>query len=129
MNVPDKLKYTKEHEWVKIEGKQATMGITDHAQTALGDITFIDLPKIGAVCTQFKQIATVESVKAASDIYAPLSGKVIKVNEQLNANPAIVNQSAYEQGWLCVIELKDAGEAGQLMDAAAYTAHVKQCAH
>ena len=120
MNIPQGLFFTKEHEWVKIEGNKATMGISDHAQSALGDITFIELPQVGKECKQFEQVATVESVKAASDVYSPLSGKIVKINEEIVNSPDIVNQSPYEKGWFAVIELKDKAETGSLLDAAAY---------
>jgi glycine cleavage system H protein len=120
MHVPDKLLYTKEHEWVSIHGTAATIGITDYAQGHLGDITFVDVPKAGAAVTQFKQCATVESVKAASDVYAPVSGKVIKANEELAAHPELVNQSPYEKGYFAVIEMANARETANLMKAAEY---------
>jgi len=125
MLIPDNLFYTKDHEWAKIEGNNATIGITDFAQSALGDITFIDLPKAGAAVAQFKFCATVESVKAASDIYAPLSGKVIKANAELNAKPEMVNRSAYDQGWLAVIEIADLSEKSKLMIAPQYKEYVQ----
>ena len=99
MNIPENLLYTKEHEWVKVEGKKAKMGITDYAQSSLGDITFVELPSEDAECTQFKPLATVESVKAASDIYAPMSGKVIEINNEVQNKPELLNQSPYEEGW------------------------------
>ncbi|MCP4650821.1 MAG: glycine cleavage system protein GcvH [PVC group bacterium] len=126
MNVPTGLFYTKEHEWVNIEGKKVTMGIDDYAQSSLGDITFIELPKVGDVCEQFKQFATVESVKAASDVYAPLSGKIIKVNEEVQNSPEIVNQSPYENGWFVVIELSDEKEKDNLMDSTAYQKYLEE---
>jgi len=125
MDIPDGLFFTKEHEWVKIEGNRAKMGITDHAQHALGDITFIELPGKGKECRQFKQIATVESVKAASDVYAPLSGKVAEVNQAIAAKPELVNQSPYEQGWFAVIELSDEKEKNNLLTGDAYRTYVK----
>ena len=100
MLIPDNLFYTKDHEWAKIDGDQATMGITDFAQASLGDITFIDLPKIGSVVKQSEFCATVESVKASSDVYAPFSGKVLKTNPELTTHPELVNKSPYESGCL-----------------------------
>ena len=129
MNIPQDLYYTKEHEWVKIEGKKAVMGISDHAQHALGDITFVELPKLGTGCIQFKQFATVESVKAASDIYAPLSGNVVKVNSELDQKPELINQAPYEQGWIAEIELNDEKEKNNLMDSAAYQKYLNQESH
>ncbi|MFA5069302.1 MAG: glycine cleavage system protein GcvH [Candidatus Omnitrophota bacterium] len=106
MNIPEGLFYTKEHEWVRIESDMATVGITDHAQSSLGDITFVQLPAAGADIQRSSAIATVESVKAASDVYAPLSGEVVRVNEDIVVNPEIVNQSPYEKGWFVVMKVK-----------------------
>jgi len=126
MNVPEGLLYTKEHEWVKIEENQATMGITDHAQHSLGDITFVELPEEGDSCTQFQQIATVESVKAASDVYAVISGKVSKVNPDLANKPELVNESCYGKGWFLVIEISSEKEKQNLMSAAEYEKYLKE---
>jgi glycine cleavage system H protein len=125
MQSPEGLLYTKEHEWVSIKGKSATIGITDYAQGHLGDITFVDVPKGGAVVTQFKQCATVESVKAASDVYAPVSGKVVKANGELTAHPEFVNQSPYEKGYFAVIEMSNEKETANLMKADAYKKYVE----
>lgn len=129
MNIPDGLFYTKEHEWVKIEGNQAKMGITDYAQESLGDITFVELPNKDAACTQFKQIATVESVKAASDIYAPLSGKVSQINAEVQNNPEVLNQSCYDQGWFLTVEIADIKEKENLMNAQEYGKFLEGIAH
>jgi len=120
MNVPEDLLYTKDHEWARIEGEEAVVGITDYAQGALGDITFIDLPKPGARIKQSEWCATVESVKAASDVYAPLSGEVLKVNTELPAHPETLNKDPYDSGWLAVIKIADIGEKSKLMTAAKY---------
>jgi len=120
MLIPDNLFYTKDHEWAKIDQDKATMGITDFAQSSLGDITFIDLPKIGSALKQSEFCATVESVKAASDVYAPLSGEVLKVNSELTTNPELVNKSPYESGWFAVIKIANLQEKGKLMTAAQY---------
>lgn len=125
MQTPDDLLYTKEHEWVSIKGRTATIGITDYAQGHLGDITFVDVPKVGASVTQFKQCATVESVKAASDVYAPVSGKVAKANQELAAHPELVNQSPYEKGYFAVVEMTNDKEAANLMKAADYKTYVE----
>jgi glycine cleavage system H protein len=125
MKVPDGLLYTKEHEWVKIDGTFAKMGITDHAQSELGDITFVELPAQHAHCEQFKQIATIESVKAASDVYAPLSGKIASVNNDVVDNPDLINRSPYDEGWLVVIEINEESQADNLMDAEAYQKYLK----
>ncbi len=126
MNIPDNLLYTKEHEWVKVEGNLARLGITDYAQSSLGDIVFVECPDIGEPCRQFKQFATVESVKAASDICAPLSGKIIKVNQELNHKPEFINQSPYEKGWFVVIEIEDEKEKNNLLTASAYSEYIKK---
>lgn len=125
MNVPDNLLYTKEHEWVSVKGKTATIGITDYAQGHLGDITFVDVPKVGAAVSQFKQCATVESVKAASDVYAPVSGKVTKANVEIATHPELVNQSPYDKGYFAVIEMSSDAETANLMKPADYKKYVE----
>ena len=125
MNIPENLLYTKEHEWAKIEGNQVTVGITDYAQSTLGDITFIELPEVGVEIAQSDTLAAVESIKAASDVYAPLSGKVIKVNQLLKSSPEIINQSPHEDGWLAVIELKDESEKEKLLDHSSYKTYIE----
>ncbi len=125
MNVPENLFYTKEHEWVRLEGKTAYMGISDYAQSSLGDITFVELPEKGAVLKQFQQCATVESVKAASEVYTPLPGTVTAVNQELSAHPELVNQSPYEKGYLFVLEIAAGDEKSNLMDAAGYAEYLK----
>ena len=125
MNIPDNLLYTKEHEWVKREDNLAKVGVTDYAQSSLGDITFVELPKAGASLEQFKEFATVESVKAASDVYAPVSGKVIRINEEFNNSPELINQSPYEKGWFAIIELKDEKELEGLLSPKRYEEHLK----
>ena len=125
MSVEKNLLYTKDHEWVKIEGNQATIGISDYAQHALGDITFVELPAVGKDIKQQEIFSTVESVKAASDIYAPISGKVIKVNEALEQAPEVLNNAPYGEGWIAVIELDNLLEKENLMDAASYEEYLK----
>jgi len=125
MNMPEGFLYTKEHEWAKIEGDQAKVGITDYAQSSLGDITFIELPKEGTEVEQSKGLATVESVKAASDVYAPLSGKITQVNNTVVDAPEVINDSPYEKGWLAVIELKDEKEKEKLMKPEDYRKYVE----
>jgi glycine cleavage system H protein len=124
--VPQELKYTKEHEWVKVEGDEAVIGITDHAQSQLGDITFVELPEKDRRIKQFESISTVESVKAASDIYAPVSGKITDVNDTLQDSPELINRSPYEDGWVCRVSVSDVGELAGLMDAAAYEEYLKE---
>ena len=113
-------KYTKEHEWIDMAGDVGTVGITEYAQEQLGDVVFVELPKIGASVAQNGQIAVVESVKAASEIYAPVSGTITAVNDALAKEPVLVNQSAEDKGWFFKIKLSKPGELAGLMDAAAY---------
>ena len=120
MNISDNLLYTREHEWVRIEGDLATVGISDYAQSSLGDITFVELPGIDAIVEQFKELATVESIKAASDVYAPVSGKVVKINEELKNSPELINQSPYEKGWFVVIGIEDEKQKGNLLSGSEY---------
>jgi glycine cleavage system H protein len=118
--------FTKEHEWVKIDGTQATVGISEHAAHELGDITFVELPQMGKVVKQFETLAGIESVKAASDIYSPISGKVSQVNDKLEDAPELVNESAEDAGWICKLEVADiTAELGALMDSAAYAEFLK----
>ena len=125
MNTPDNLLYTKDHEWAKIDGDSSTIGITDYAQAALGDITFVDVPKVGSKIKQFEWCATVESVKAASDVYAPLTGEVIKANTELANHPELVNKSAYESGWFARIKAADLSERSKLMTPVQYKEYVQ----
>jgi glycine cleavage system H protein len=116
------MRYTKEHEWVNIEGATATVGISQHAQEALGDITFVELPSVGKVLKAGDQLGVVESVKAASDIYAPISGTVSEVNSALDVAPELINQSPETDGWICRLTGITAADADKLMDEAAYQA-------
>ena len=117
--------FTKEHEWVKVDGTQATIGISEHAAHELGDITFVELPQMGKTVKQFGTLAGIESVKAASDIYSPVSGKVTQVNDKLEDAPELVNESAEDAGWICKLEAADLADLGALMDAAAYAQYLK----
>ncbi len=129
-NVPANLKYTNSHEWIRDEGDGiVTIGITDHAQELLGDLVFVELPEVGASAETGSEIAVVESVKAASDVYSPLDGEVIEVNESLADAPEQVNDSAYEDGWLFKLKLADASALDALMNAEAYTAHAESEEH
>ena len=120
-NIPSHLKYTESHEWVSAEGNgNARIGITDHAQEALGDLVFVELPVVGDEIGQGDPCAVVESVKAASDIYVPVSGLVVAINEDLESNPALINADPYGDGWLFELELLDAEELDGLKDAEAY---------
>jgi len=125
MEVRDGLFYTKEHEWVKIEGNKGTIGITEYATHTLGDITFVELPSIGTKISQFAHLGTVESVKAASDIFSPVSGKVISSNEKVVQSPEILNSSPYDDGWLVVIEMDNVEETKNLMNAQQYSEYIK----
>ncbi|EKF62646.1 glycine cleavage system H protein [Serratia plymuthica A30] len=126
-NVPTELKYAASHEWVRDEGNgEYVVGITEHAQELLGDMVFVDLPEIGAAVTAGDDCAVAESVKAASDIYAPISGEIVAVNEALEASPELVNSEPYGDGWLFRIKASDAAELGKLLDAGAYQASIDE---
>jgi glycine cleavage system H protein len=120
--VPKHLRYTKEHEWVAVEGGTGTMGITDFAQHQLGDIVYVELPEVGRAVKAGETLGTIESVKAVSEIYSPVSGVVAEVNSALGDTPEKLNQDPHGAGWICKITLQDPAEAGKLMDAAAYEA-------
>jgi glycine cleavage system H protein len=120
MNVPDDLFYTESHEWVRVEGENARVGITDHAQAELTDVVYVELPKVGAKAEARGQIAVVESVKAASDIYAPVKGTVVEVNKALEGNPALINTDPFGEGWIFVLKMDSPDEVKQLKDAAGY---------
>jgi glycine cleavage system H protein len=124
MTYPDTLHYTKEHEWVRVEGDTGVIGITDHAQKELGDIVYVDLPKVGAAAEKGKTIGSVESVKAVSDIYAPVSGEVTEVNEALATAPEKLNEDPHGEAWLVKIKLSDPEEIKQLLNAADYQTYV-----
>lgn len=114
------MKFTEDHEWIRVEGDEATVGITPYAAEQLGDVVYVELPSVGASFKQGDEAATVESVKAASEIYAPVSGEITAVNDELEGNPALVNESADGTGWFFKMKLADAGELDKLMDEAAY---------
>ncbi len=120
MEVIDHFLYTKEHEWVNIEDSIATVGISAYAQSSLGDITYIELPAVGDEVEQFGELASIESVKAASDIFSPISGKIVEVNTDLDQDPGLINKSPYEKGWIAKIEIADKEEATNLMTADEY---------
>jgi len=125
MTIPAEIKYTKDHEWVRIEGDTATFGITDHAQEALGDIVFVELPEIGREVNAGEAYAVVESVKAVSDVYAPLAGEVIEVNEALEGAPEQVNSDAYGAGWIAKIKITS-DESVELMSDDEYTTFLEE---
>ncbi len=120
MSYPTQYRYTKEHEWADLEGTQAKIGITEHAQSELGDVVFVELPAVGTQLKKGDNLGTVESVKAVSDIYSPLSGKVIEVNTKLESAPETINQDPHGEGWLVVLEVADSSEADHLLDAVSY---------
>ena len=127
---PDELLYTKEHEWVRLEGSMAEIGITDHAQKELGDIVFVELPKVGTKVTAAESFGTIESVKAVSDIYSPVTGVVIAVNGRLQNAPELVNSDPHGDAWLIQVKLVDRAEADSLMSAEQYEAYLKgEAAH
>ncbi|MBL0387815.1 glycine cleavage system protein GcvH [Tumebacillus sp. ITR2] len=125
-NVPSNLKYSREHEWVKVEGNRAVIGITDFAQSELGDIVFVELPEAGVELSANATFGTVESVKTVSDLYAPVSGTIIEVNAALVDSPEKVNEAPYEDGWMVVLELKDASELDALLSADAYNEYISK---
>jgi glycine cleavage system H protein len=120
MNVPDDLLYTESHEWIKCEGDNVRVGITDHAQSELTDVVSVELPKMDRQANAKEAIAVVESVKAASDIYAPLKGTVVEVNKALEADPGLINREPYGQGWIFILKLDNADDLKQLKDAEGY---------
>ena len=120
MNVPDDLLYTETHEWIKREGKNVRVGITDHAQSELTDVVYVELPKMDRQANAKEAIAVVESVKAASDIYAPVKGTVVEINKALEADPGLINREPYGQGWIFVLKIDNADDLKQLKDAEAY---------
>ena len=119
-NYPSELKYTKDHEWARIQGKSVVVGVTFHAQEQLGDVVYVELPKVGATVTQGKQFGVIESTKAVSELYSPLSGKVVKINDVLSKAPETVNKDPYAGGWIVEIEPSDPKQLEGLLDAASY---------
>ena len=122
MTTPDGLRYSPEHEWVRVEGDRAVVGITDYAQDALGDVVYVQLPDVGLNVVAHASIAEIESTKSVSEVYCPLSGTVVATNGELDDRPEAINEDAYGQGWIFTIELADPAELDGLMDAAAYEA-------
>jgi glycine cleavage system H protein len=123
---PDNLKYHKEHTWIKVSGRKVTIGITDYAQDALGDIVYIDLPEVDTDVETDSEIGEIESTKATSSIISPVSGRVIEVNEDLSESPEIINEDPYGKGWIAVLEIDDTSELDDLMDASEYTKYVEE---
>ena len=126
MNFPDDLKYTREHEWCRVQGNRAVVGITDHAQDALGDIVYLELPKVGDLLKKGETFGVVESTKAVSDLFAPVSGKVVEVNDPLADAPETINEDPYEEGWMIVVQPSDPKELESLMDAKTYRGFVEE---
>jgi len=125
MNIPSDLQYTKDHEWIRFEGGRGIIGITDFAQDALGDVVFVELPAVGTSLTQGQTFGVVESNKTVSDLFAPVAGQVVEVNEELRARPELVNQEPYGAGWMIKVAPANADDHAGLLDAAAYRAHVE----
>jgi glycine cleavage system H protein len=126
MEFPEKLKYSKSHEWIDVSPDAATCGISDYAQKEITDVVFVEVPPAGKKVKKGDAIAVVESVKAAFDIYAPLSGEIVDSNKDLESDPAIINEDPYGKGWLFKIKLDDSSEVSQLMDSAAYQKHIEE---
>jgi glycine cleavage system H protein len=124
MNVPENLQYAPTHEWLRLDGAEAVVGITDHAQAELTDVVYVELPKVGAQVTAGQQVCVVESVKAASDIYAPISGTILAANDALTANPALINTDPYGDGWLFKIKVEAGEEIEELKSPAQYRAQI-----
>ena len=122
MNFPDNIRYTSEHEWIRVEGDEAFVGITDYAQSELGEIVFVDVPTLGETVAQGEVFGSIEAVKTVSDLNMPVSGEVLEVNGALDAEPELVNNDPYGEGWIIRISVKDAAELDNLMDAKAYEA-------
>ena len=120
MGYPAEYRYTKEHEWVDLDGTRAKVGITDHAQSELGDVVFVELPAVGTTVNQGDTLGTVESVKAVSDVFAPIGGKVVEVNSELESSPETINTDPHGAGWLVMLEVSDPSQVDSLLDSAAY---------
>ena len=129
MSQPQGLLYSKEHEWLKVDDGIATVGITDYAQNSLGDIVYVELPRVGQQIAQFASIGVVESVKAVSDLFTPIGGEVVEINPALEADPALVNRDAFGGGWLYKVRVKDANQTASLLGPDAYDALVAEGAH
>ena len=128
MNVPDGLKYTREHEWIKVEGDRGRVGITDYAQDQLGDVVFVELPKKGRKLGQMEPFGVVESVKAVSDLYSPVAGEVLEVNSELERKPESINADPYGTGWMIQVKITQPKDLDKLLSAAEYTAYLQQAA-
>jgi glycine cleavage system H protein len=120
MDTPEELKYSKDHEWIRVDGDTGTVGITDYAQGELGDVVYVELPSVGDSVGKGESFGTIEAVKAVSELYSPLSGEVVEINESLEGEPALVNQSPYGDGWMIKIRIASTDEISDLMDASSY---------
>lgn len=127
--VVDDLRYSKSHEWAKLEGDTVVVGITHHAQEALGDVVFVDLPEVGKTIAQGDSFGSVESVKAVSDVYAPVSGEIVEVNSELTESPGLVNKGPFDEGWMMKLKVKDPAEVHSLLNAASYKQFIEEEAH
>lgn len=120
MKIPENVQYTKDHEWIRVEGDLGFVGITDFAQGELGDVVFVELPKVGTKITKGKSFGTIEAVKAVSDLYAPVTGEIVELNKAVQDSPEVVNKDPYGEGWMVKVKLADKNELKSLLDAAAY---------
>ncbi len=120
MDTPEELKYSKDHEWISVDGDVSTIGITDYAQGELGDVVYVEMPEAGTLISKGESFGTIEAVKAVSEVYSPVSGEIVEINDKLEGEPALVNQSPYSDGWMIKLKLTDPDELSDLMDAAAY---------
>ena len=124
--VPEELRYTKEHEWIRVEGDSVVIGVTDYAQNALTDVVWVELPEMGAVVGSMDSFASVESVKSVSEIYAPISGEVIEINESLEDSPELINEDPYGDGWICKMSISDISELASLLDGTTYRGLIEE---
>ncbi|DAC09464.1 MAG TPA: glycine cleavage system protein GcvH [Candidatus Poseidoniales archaeon] len=124
--VPEELRYTKEHEWIRVEGDSVVIGVTDYAQNALTDVVWVELPEMGAVVGSMDSFASVESVKSVSEIYAPISGEVIEINDVLEDSPELINEDPYGKGWICKMSISDNSELASLLDGTTYRGLIEE---
>ena len=129
MNIPENCRYTETHEWIRVDGDEAFVGITDYAQSELGDVVYVELPEVDTEVTAGEEVGMIDSAKTTSPILSPVSGRVVRINDELADHPELVNQSPYDEGWLFAIEPDDPGEIEDLMDAASYKKHIEESGH
>jgi len=125
MEIVEHYLYTKEHEWINLEDGVGTVGISEYAQSSLGDITFVELPGVDAEVEQFEPLTSLESVKSASDIFSPMSGRIVEINDELSEDPGLINRSCYDKGWIAKVEISDLDESSNLMTAAEYASYLE----